>query len=173
MEVAMIRANVEEDREATMARFLSGLNRDIANIIELQHYVEVEDMVHMAMKVERQLKRKGTARYTLVSNTTWKSKWDKNDPAEAKRKTEPPMGKDKGTSNKPKVESQPSRNRDIKCFKCLGSGHIASQCPNRRVMIMRDNGEVMTESDAILNRHALRPNKQYWITCPRKLKSEF
>uniref|UniRef100_A0A2N9G7G1 CCHC-type domain-containing protein n=1 Tax=Fagus sylvatica TaxID=28930 RepID=A0A2N9G7G1_FAGSY len=147
MEVAMIRANVEEDREATMARFLSGLNRDIANIIELQHYVEVEDMVHMAMKVERQLKRKGTARYTSVSNTTWKSKWDKNDPAEAKRKTEPPKGKDEGTSNKPKVESQPSRNRDIKCFKCLGSGHIASQCPNRRVMIMRDNGEVMTESE--------------------------
>jgi hypothetical protein len=31
----MIRANVEEDREATMARFLSGLNRDIANVIEL------------------------------------------------------------------------------------------------------------------------------------------
>jgi hypothetical protein len=74
MEVAMIRANVEEDREATMARFLSGLNRDIANVIELQHYVEIEDMVHMAMKVERQLKRKGTARYTSISNTTWKSK---------------------------------------------------------------------------------------------------
>uniref|UniRef100_A0A2N9HZ02 RNA-directed DNA polymerase n=1 Tax=Fagus sylvatica TaxID=28930 RepID=A0A2N9HZ02_FAGSY len=134
-------------REATMARFLSGLNRDIANVIELQHYVEIEDMVHMAMKVERQLKRKGTARYTSVSNTTWKSKWDRNDSAEAKRKTEPPKGKDEGTSNKPKVESQPSRNRDIKCFKCLGSGHIASQCPNRRVMIMRDNGEVMTESE--------------------------
>uniref|UniRef100_A0A2N9GLL5 Reverse transcriptase n=1 Tax=Fagus sylvatica TaxID=28930 RepID=A0A2N9GLL5_FAGSY len=143
MEVAMIRANVEEDREATMARFLSGLNRDIANVIELQHYVEIEDMVHMAMKVERQLKRKGTARYTSVSNTTWKSKWDRNDLAEAKRKTEPPKGKDEGTSNKPKIESQPSQNRDIKCFKCLGSGHIASQCPNRRVMIMRDNGEVM------------------------------
>uniref|UniRef100_A0A2N9EJA0 Retrotransposon gag domain-containing protein n=1 Tax=Fagus sylvatica TaxID=28930 RepID=A0A2N9EJA0_FAGSY len=29
MEVAMIRANIEEDREATMARFLSGLNRDM------------------------------------------------------------------------------------------------------------------------------------------------
>uniref|UniRef100_A0A2N9I282 CCHC-type domain-containing protein n=1 Tax=Fagus sylvatica TaxID=28930 RepID=A0A2N9I282_FAGSY len=117
MEVAMIRANVEEDREATMARFLSGLNRDIANVIELQHYVEIEDMDAHGYE------------------------------AEAKRKTEPPKGKDEGTSNKPKVESQPSRNRDIKCFKCLGSGHIASQCPNRRVMIMHDNGEVMTESE--------------------------
>ena len=27
--------------------------------------------------------------------------------------------------------------------------------------------------DVILNRHALRPSKQYWITCPRKQKSEF
>jgi len=53
MEVAMIQANVEEDREATMARFLSGLNRDIAHVVELHHYEEVEDMVHMAMKVER------------------------------------------------------------------------------------------------------------------------
>jgi hypothetical protein len=31
MELAMIRANVEEDREATMARFLHGLNREIAS----------------------------------------------------------------------------------------------------------------------------------------------
>ena len=53
MEVAMIRANVEEDREATMARFWNGLNRNIANVVELQHYVKLEDMVHMAMKVER------------------------------------------------------------------------------------------------------------------------
>ena len=35
MEVAMIWANVKKDREATMARFLSGLNRNIANVIEL------------------------------------------------------------------------------------------------------------------------------------------
>ena len=148
MEVAMIRANVEEDREATMARFLSGLNRDIANVVELQHYVEIEDMVHMAMKVERQLKRKGAARYTSVSSTPWKPKWERNDRAVVKGKTEPPKEKDEGTSkNKSKVELQPSRNRDIKCFKCLGLGHIASQCPNKRVMIMRDNGEVMTEGE--------------------------
>ena len=60
MEIAIIQANVEEDREATMARFLNGLNQDIANVVELQHYVELENMVHMAIKVERQLKMKGT-----------------------------------------------------------------------------------------------------------------
>ena len=35
MEIDMIRANVEEDREAIMVRFLNGLNWDIANVVEL------------------------------------------------------------------------------------------------------------------------------------------
>ena len=60
MEITMIRANVIKDREATMTRFLNGLNRDIANVVELQHCVELEDMVHMATKVERQIKRRGS-----------------------------------------------------------------------------------------------------------------
>ncbi|GKU99801.1 hypothetical protein SLEP1_g12592 [Rubroshorea leprosula] len=64
MEIAMVRANVEEDREATMAWFLHGLNHDIANVVELQHYVELEDMVHMAMKVEQQLKHEGATTRT-------------------------------------------------------------------------------------------------------------
>ena len=51
------------------------------------------------------------------------------------------------SKNKGKTDSQPNRNHDIKCFKCLGSGHIASQCSNKRVMIMRHNGEVETESE--------------------------
>ncbi|XP_052182451.1 uncharacterized protein LOC127795058 isoform X1 [Diospyros lotus] len=80
MKIAMIRANVEEDRETTMARFLVGLNCDIADVVELQHYVELDDMVHMAIKIERQLKRKGTTRIRQnLGSSTWKSNWSKND----------------------------------------------------------------------------------------------
>lgn len=53
MEITMIRDNVVEDREAIMARFLTRLNREIANVVELQHYVKIHDMVHMAIKVEQ------------------------------------------------------------------------------------------------------------------------
>jgi hypothetical protein len=56
-----------------MARFLKGLNQDIANVVELKHYVEVKDMVHMAKKVERQL-RKGHVRpaFNSGSLSSWK-----------------------------------------------------------------------------------------------------
>ncbi|GKV53063.1 hypothetical protein SLEP1_g59611 [Rubroshorea leprosula] len=82
MEIAMVRANVEEDREETMAWFLHGVNRDIANVVELQHYVELEDMVHMAMKVERQFKRKGATTRTgqnSSSSSSWKLNWSKKE----------------------------------------------------------------------------------------------
>ena len=52
MEIAIIWANVEEDKEVTMARFLNRLNQDIANMVELQHYMELEDMLHIKIKVE-------------------------------------------------------------------------------------------------------------------------
>lgn len=35
MEILMIMANVVEDREATMAWFLNGLNREIANVVKI------------------------------------------------------------------------------------------------------------------------------------------
>ncbi|KAH9744280.1 Endonuclease [Citrus sinensis] len=149
MEIIMIRANIEEEREATMARFLHGLNQDIANVVDLQHYVELEDMVHMAMKVERQLKKKGSTRTNLGSSSSWKSKWSKDEKVVSKPKIEPIKDhKEGGNQSKGKSDSQHSRNRDIKCFKCLGTGHIASQCPNKRVMILRDNGDVETESES-------------------------
>ena len=40
MEIAMILANVIKDQEGNMARFLNGLNRDIANVVELQHCMD-------------------------------------------------------------------------------------------------------------------------------------
>ena len=81
MKVAMTRSNIEEDREATMARFLAGLNRQIQNVVELQHYVELEDMVIMAIKIENQVKRRGSSNIRFApgpSSSTWKSnQWRK------------------------------------------------------------------------------------------------
>ena len=75
-------------------------------------------MVHMAMKVERQLKKKGTVKYTSGSSTPWKPKWDSNgkrDGVVPKLKFEPSKWKEDSTIKpKPKIEPQPSKNRDLR-----------------------------------------------------------
>ena len=58
----MMRLSMNEDREATMARFLGGLNREIANQLKLQQYVELEEMLHVAIKLENQFKKRGVLR---------------------------------------------------------------------------------------------------------------
>ncbi|KAL4289850.1 hypothetical protein GQ457_14G012880 [Hibiscus cannabinus] len=49
--------------------------------------------------------------------------------------------------NRGKQTVTPSRNRDIQSFKYLGRGHIASQCPNRHTMVIRESGEIETDSE--------------------------
>ena len=148
----MARANIEEDREATMARFLASLNWEIQNLVELQHYVELEDMVHMAIKIENQVKRSGSSNARSTpgpSSSTWKSnQWRKEEkPPNAKHKTKLKQeGNNQGNQGKP--DSFTTRNLDIMCFKCQGKGHITSQCPNKRVMVMRDNGEIETDNES-------------------------
>jgi hypothetical protein len=46
-----------------------------------------------------------------------------------------------------KGEVQLKRNSDIKCFKCQGLGHYASECANRLVMILRDDEEIVSTSE--------------------------
>ncbi|XP_044465446.1 uncharacterized protein LOC123195704 [Mangifera indica] len=145
MEMAMIRANIEEDREATMARFLSGLNRDIANLVELHHYVDFEDMVHMATKIEKQLRSKTKA---ISTPTSWKPNWKGNKGGDAntnKGRSDQSKNKELTTPKmQPKDDKSKGKSRDIQCFRCLGYGHRAAQCPNAKVMTLR-NGEVVSE----------------------------
>jgi len=152
MEVALIRANLVEEREATMARFLHGLNHDIRDVVELQPYVELEDLVHQAMKVEQQLKRKGTMKkgVSTYNSKGWKEN-SKKEGSHSKGIIAAPSGKDPSKSpinSTNGSSSTTSRHRNIKCFKCLGKGHIASQCPNKKTMILRENGEVSSASSS-------------------------
>ncbi|XP_058006772.1 uncharacterized protein LOC131182140 [Hevea brasiliensis] len=159
MEMAMIRANVEEDREATMARFVKGLNLDIANIVELQHYVELDDMLNMAIKIEKQLKKKKAFKMGVGMNSSnnapWKPNWKKGETYDSKavskeKKEETRGGEKPSVTEKGKGQNTSSgRTRDIQCFRCLGKEHYASQCPNKRVMVMRQNGEIESEDDDV------------------------
>ena len=45
----MIRTNMRESAEATISRLLSGLNREIADHVEMFPYNTLQDLVHQAM----------------------------------------------------------------------------------------------------------------------------
>lgn len=46
MDITIFRANAVEDSQVFMTRFLNWLNLDIVNVMKLQNYVELEDMVY-------------------------------------------------------------------------------------------------------------------------------
>ncbi|XP_056853604.1 uncharacterized protein LOC130502881 [Raphanus sativus] len=141
METLMLRADIQEDREATMARFMGGLNRDIMDRLEVHHYVEMEELLHKAIMFEQQLKRR-----------SYKSSYGASKPHYQKdekiRESRP--------FSKPKVEEQSvkgkevataSKSRDIQCYKCKGYGHYASSCSNKRVILIRENGDIESEEE--------------------------
>lgn len=55
-EMLMMRCELQEPQEHTIARFLEGLNREITNTVELQPFVFLDNIIKLVIKVERQLK---------------------------------------------------------------------------------------------------------------------
>lgn len=58
MKMLMICTNIKEKGETLMAHFIVGLNPEISEVVELQYYLEIGDLVEKAIKVEKQLKAK-------------------------------------------------------------------------------------------------------------------
>jgi len=117
-----------------MSRFLNGLNRDISDIVELHHYVQLEDLVHQAINEEQKLKRKRQIRKstTIFNSTIWKINVKVEGASSSKEATVENKGKIVSTNPSQVV----STNKVVKCYKCQGLGHIVSQCPTRRTMLV-------------------------------------
>ncbi|RDX97906.1 hypothetical protein CR513_19256, partial [Mucuna pruriens] len=126
MEVALSRTNVLESNEATMARFLHGLNQDIQDIVEMSHYSTIDDLVHQRLSREYVwLQEEPTSAFPTIGTSH-------------KNGSLPPLDrKEEGKLPNPIIASN---NSSIKCFKCLGKEHIALYCPNKRNMVMKEDG---------------------------------
>ena len=53
--MGMLRCNIEEDEEPTMARFMGGLNREIQDILAYKEYNNITRLFHLACKTEREV----------------------------------------------------------------------------------------------------------------------
>ncbi|XP_068476254.1 uncharacterized protein [Phaseolus vulgaris] len=142
MEVTMIRVGKNEENEAIMARFLNGLNHDIRDVVELQEYVDMKELLPKADQVEQQLKRKGIMRSSNNNkNFNWKDKAMKD-------KGVPSSSVTSSSGKSPhRYSNSPSKRKtsEVKCFKCLGRGHYASECPTKKNMISLSKTQIVSE----------------------------
>ncbi|KAH0639201.1 hypothetical protein KY285_035787 [Solanum tuberosum] len=119
MDMAMIQANCMEEEEATIARFLN---------------------------VEKQIeKRQQNNSWRSRPNTISKKPWSTQE-GKAPSKPQDDRGKGKveegGKTFNPK-SSKPSSS--IQCHKCHGRGHMMHECPSRRNILLRENGDYENE----------------------------
>jgi hypothetical protein len=169
MEKAMIRANVNEDEEQSIAHFMSGLHHNIQRIVEMQQYRNPIVLVHQARKAERQLQQDSKISRAAPFSTKGTSSASKYTPGGSAgqgtiinscggsysftRGT--CSGKDSaalGEKNKPVNLSTTSvgsnvKSSGIQCFKCGGHGHVIRECPNNRTIIVNDRGEYESASE--------------------------
>jgi len=129
---------------------VSGLRRDIQDLVELYKYSFLDKVLHLAIKVETQLQKKEKAKrsgsYNDYYSSTWKGKERKHDKSPPKSSQDPPPRTNLSRpSNETPNSSQGTRTSSIKCFKCLGYGHIASNCPTKRTMALNLKREVESE----------------------------
>ncbi|KAL5129431.1 Phosphatidylinositol/phosphatidylcholine transfer protein SFH9 [Glycine soja] len=86
------------------------------------------------IRVEQQLKRKST------SKSYGSHSYPKKDQGQGILRVRPSKPKDdkgKTIEKQPLKASMQEKTSSMKCFKCLGRGHITSQCPTKKTMIMR------------------------------------
>jgi hypothetical protein len=57
MELLLVRTGIIEDAESKMARFLGGLNEDIAGFVEMLPYHTLQDLVDQAMHTEKKIQQ--------------------------------------------------------------------------------------------------------------------
>jgi len=167
IEKAMIRANVYEDEEQTIARFKAGLHRNIQHIVEFQPYRHLIELVHPTTKADRQLQQDAKSSNSLYFGTRNFSRGSKSitkfaaEPSMVKGSSAGSRSNFQGTfsgkntvvpSSKPVASNttsvgSTSKSSEIQCFKCGGRGHVSRECPNNRVIIVNDSGEFESASE--------------------------
>ncbi|KAF8090156.1 hypothetical protein N665_0484s0006 [Sinapis alba] len=144
LETLIMKAGVIEDAEATMGRFQGGLNRDIQDRPELQEYEDMDELLHKAILIEQQNKRKRAPRTQY--GTASKSTYSRDDKSSTKPK-EKSLSMETRRDDKGKGPATATRSRNVKCFKCQDFGHYANECTNKKVMIVLANGDVVSEDE--------------------------
>jgi hypothetical protein len=167
MELLLVHAKIREDPKSKMARFLGGLNEDIAGFVVMFPYRTLQDLVDQAKRTERKIQQE--ARGRSYGNHSIADPWRRqqsstsfgggrpqgvvarpsssNVPSKmAVSSTSSPANQQQSAMNSiaqthTSGATSSSRSREIVCHKCHGRRHIVAQCSSRRTMIVNEKGE--------------------------------
>ncbi|XP_048503161.2 uncharacterized protein LOC125498889 [Beta vulgaris subsp. vulgaris] len=132
-EAYIMKCDVLEDEPQTLVRFLGGLDPSIANVVELHSYSTLEELVLLAHKVERQNKNKSKGKWDSSRTFTKPTPYSKPNTTLSKPNTSYSSKPPQKNEVKPTVPNTPRR-----CYRCQGLGHIASECPNKKVITLAE-----------------------------------
>jgi hypothetical protein len=173
MELLLVRTGIREDAESKMARFLGGLNEDIAGFVEMLPYRTLQDLVDQAMRTEKKIQQesRGKSYGSQSISAPWRKQ--QSDTSYGRHRSQGTPAKPStshgaskmavSSASSPANQQRPAassaapthasaatsstRRREIVFHKCHGRGHIFAQCPSRRTMLLNDKGEWESESD--------------------------
>ncbi|KAH0778741.1 hypothetical protein KY290_005168 [Solanum tuberosum] len=140
MDMAMIQANCMEEEEATIARFLNGLNTEIANVVEIQQYVTLDELVDLSVKVEKQIEKKQQNNsWRSRPNTISKKPWSTQ---EGKAPSKPQDDRGKGNKSRgPQYEIHRNINPRADMMKKIHEQtRLAIEKKNKEVALRRNKG---------------------------------
>ena len=153
LETTLTKINIHDSEESKITRFVSGLRREIKDVVELYEYSSLKKLVHLAIKVESHILTKTSFKATHHDGFYKSPGKDKNNisttisPSNFSKKTifSYNVFKDKPSTSTLKSPTKPSR---TKWFKCLGFGHIAVNCPNKRTPKLKEEhqGQIKTKT---------------------------
>ncbi|WZZ26467.1 hypothetical protein YC2023_009868 [Brassica napus] len=112
-------------------------NRDVSDQNELQTYASLEKMLHKAIHVVRQLKKK---RNTNTSSAP-KQQINSSSPSNSNLKT------NVLSSDKSKAVKTTSKALSTRCFKCHRIGHYANKCQKQKSLVTLEKIETEPEKE--------------------------
>ena len=134
MVLYIIRAGINEENHTTISRFLSGLKLEIRNKVELLPYRDLNDLIQLSIKIEKQILRKQSSR----KQSLYYVSYDKD---EFHRVEEHIKEKSLELSQNLSKHISHTQAKKIPSFTYLGNDQLASQCSNERSMILRNKDE--------------------------------
>jgi hypothetical protein len=137
--------------------FLGGLNREIQDVLDYKEYTNITRLFHLACKAEHvQGRHARTQANSFAGRTMSFHSGPKPVAVPPPVAPSPPSStpRDKAVAKNPaplpatKGASFSGRSKDIQCHRCKGFGHVIQDYPNKRTLLISDNGEYSSTSDS-------------------------